>query len=236
MTPGTGFDLSAFWGPRSDTPAALARRWVATAARLRAIDPVFSNFYKGQDGKGVLLTIDPESIEKDIAARATHDGYMFNVKTDISGRGPRLFEFDMTAGSRFFNVVCLGTPYGQVPDPSIVTYRIFKAAMLAIAENFRVERGRAYPRKLADLWPHPPNANPAFPIAWISYVSARRTHLVTPPPTAIIERRPDGGLLMAATDETFDVDNPAHMAVARDIEAAVAPLNFIPWEPEDPAP
>ena len=47
----------------------------------------------------------------------------------------------------------------------------------------------------------------------------------------MVERRPNGGLLMAATDATFDVDNPAHMAVARDIERAGAPLSGTPpWE------
>ncbi len=34
---------------------------------------------------------------------------------------------------------------------------------------------------------------------------------------------------MSATVETFDVENPAHMAAARDIAAAIAPLNDIPW-------
>jgi hypothetical protein len=60
---------------------------------------------------------------------------------------------------------------------------------------------------------------------WISYIGPRYAHLVTPPQSAVVERRPDGGLLMAATDETFVTANPAHLAAARDIEAAVAPFN-----------
>jgi len=132
-----------------------------------------------------------------------------------------------------FNNINLGTDYGRIPDPSIVTYRIFRGAMLAVADCFGVERAYAYPTKLTDVWRRAQDPNPRFPIAWISYVTPRLTHLVTPPATAIVERRPDGSLLMAATEETFDVDNPAHMSVARDIEAAVAPLNGRPWEPEN---
>jgi hypothetical protein len=40
---------------------------------------------------------------------------------------------------------------------------------------------------------------------------------------------------MAATNETFITANPQHLAVARDIEAALAPVNALPW-PLDAAP
>ena len=46
------------------------------------------------------------------------------------------------------------------------------------------------------------------------------------------ERCADGGLLLAATDDTFRTDNPTHLAVARDIEAALAPFNALPWTAE----
>lgn len=53
--------------------------------------------------------------------------------------------------------------------------------------------------------------------------------LVTPPPApVIVERLANGGLLMSATTQTFDVENPAHMAAAREIAAAIAPLNALP--------
>jgi Immunity protein 52 len=45
----------------------------------------------------------------------------------------------------------------------------------------------------------------------------------------LVEHLPNGGLLMSATTETFDVENPAHMAAARAIGAAIAPLNDLPW-------
>ena len=60
---------------------------------------------------------------------------------------------------------------------------------------------------------------------------AWRASLVTPPPAqVIVGRLANGGLLMSATTQTFDVENPAHMAAAREIAAAIAPLNALPWE------
>jgi hypothetical protein len=41
---------------------------------------------------------------------------------------------------------------------------------------------------------------------------------------------------MAAADTTFSMDNPAHLAVARDINAALAPINALPWPPPDASP
>ncbi len=37
---------------------------------------------------------------------------------------------------------------------------------------------------------------------------------------------------MTATRDRFDVDNPTHLAVAREIEAAMAPVNALPWPPD----
>ncbi|HYA79629.1 MAG TPA: hypothetical protein VED87_01705, partial [Methylocystis sp.] len=52
---------------------------------------------------------------------------------------------------------------------------------------------------------------------------------IAPPTTALVERLPGGGLLMTAATETFDVNNPNHMAVADDMAAAMAPLDRLPW-------
>jgi hypothetical protein len=53
---------------------------------------------------------------------------------------------------------------------------------------------------------------------------------VTPlPAPVLVEHLPNGGLLMSATAETFDIENPSHMAAARSIAAAIAPLNDLPW-------
>jgi hypothetical protein len=37
---------------------------------------------------------------------------------------------------------------------------------------------------------------------------------------------------MVATEETFLADNPGHVAIAREIDAALAPFNALPWPPD----
>jgi hypothetical protein len=53
-----------------------------------------------------------------------------------------------------------------------------------------------------------------------------------PPRSAIVEHTPQGGIVMIATKDRFDVTNPDHLAAAREIEAAIAPVNALPWPPD----
>ena len=69
-----------------------------------------------------------------------------------------------------------------------------------------------------------------FHQTWIQYLCPWLASLVTPlPAPVLVEHLPNGGLLMSATAETFDIENPSHMAAARSIAAAIAPLNDLPW-------
>lgn len=47
---------------------------------------------------------------------------------------------------------------------------------------------------------------------------------MTPPAGAIVERVAGGGMLLLATLERFSMDNPAHLAAADAIQAALAPI------------
>jgi hypothetical protein len=57
------------------------------------------------------------------------------------------------------------------------------------------------------------------------YLSAPLASRIKPPSDVCVEQMPDGGLLMAATEETFNGDNPKHMAAARSIVASLEPFN-----------
>ncbi|MGA9487263.1 MAG: hypothetical protein WBV25_09345 [Methylocella sp.] len=124
----------------------------------------------------------------------------------------------------FCNSTEIKTATRIVPGPSIIAYPAFKAALLALVESFDATYCSAYPQQIMDFW------DPArhLRIAWMSYVAP----LITPPPSAIAERTAQGGLLMSATQDTFRVDNPAHLAVAQDILKALAPFEALPWPPD----
>jgi hypothetical protein len=242
MTPGLGYYIGAFWGPRQATPEEFAARWINLIARLQAIDPIFAHWYIWADVDRAVpffTTIGPLAEEitahvgtEDDGRPQPYYGYQLFVHNTAKMRpGPRNFTIHMHAGSpskRISNRIGIDTDYGVVPDPSIVTFKIFKDALIALAETFEAPAGLAYPTKLMDLWPDGQQRT-WLELAWITYVAPRFAALITPPSSAIVERRPDGGLLMAATDEAFVTSNPAHVAAAREIAAAAEPFNALPY-------
>jgi hypothetical protein len=89
-------------------------------------------------------------------------------------------------------------------------------------------RGCATSRQLSQF----DKSDSYFPPAWIQYLCPWLAEKITPPSTVLSEHLPNGGLLMSATTETFDIDNSAHLSAARDMAAAMAPLNALPWPSE----
>jgi hypothetical protein len=117
-------------------------------------------------------------------------------------------------------------------NKAFINFPVVKAALLALALNWDATWCSAYPSDVMQFWPKPGRGQPMFRLAWISYLSPRFAPMVTPPPSAIVERTEAGGLVMSATAERFETANPAHLAAARDIFAALAPVNALPWPPD----
>jgi hypothetical protein len=237
------YTIHAYWGPRRETPEALAARFLNLLGRLSRIDPVFGHWiWTGAPRKPIafedLRNRLPVAVEASIVCGDNGEpipiyGYNFGVINSMKFQ-PRAISVRIRAGSwsvagHIINDAEINTPWRVVPDPAIVTFPIFKAAVLALAESFDATSCFAYPFEIMNFWK---DSVPPYRLAWISYVGPRFAPLITPPAKAIVERHPHGGLLMAATDETFVTSNPAHLAVANDILAAVAPLNALPWPPE----
>jgi hypothetical protein len=236
-----GHTIRAFWGPRRETPKSIANRFLNVIDRLAPIDGVFGDWFSARDDEPVPLEDlrdDMAKIVEDNVARAD-DG----VPTPISGytvgalnsldRTPRSISIYVKAGSwssgpYYGNHAEIESCYGVTLDPAIVTFPIFRAALFVLAEAFDVTWCSAYPNDITGLR----RGGSYFRIGWMNYVSPRFAPLITPPKTAIVEYRPNGALFMAATDETFVTANPRHLAVARDIEAAITPLNALPWPPD----
>jgi hypothetical protein len=114
------------------------------------------------------------------------------------------------------------TEYNQMPDPAIITYSNFKAAILMLAAIWDVDCAYTYSDDLTELWERP---GPVFDLYWMTYLSPQLAARIVPPKSVLTERVPGGGLLLIAAEETFDVANPAHIAASRAIRDALAPLN-----------
>ena len=235
------FTIVADWGRRAEPPESLAARLIAMIEGFRLLHPEFEQWLQTDEHKEVVpfdsqLDTQVRRIIGHMSRRPSGElvpeaGVTLVLASDV---GPLSDEFLVTmsigADNDFHdNVLTFGSNMFAAPDPELVGYDVFRGALLAMAESFEVTHALAYPDDLSHLWPSPGKRQTSIQLAWMSYVAPRFAPLVTPPPTAIVEYRPDGGLFMAATDETFRTANPAHLAVARDMKAAVARYNAVPW-------
>jgi hypothetical protein len=107
-----------------------------------------------------------------------------------------------------------------LPDPALVTFPLFKAALLAINTNWPPCWACAYAYRMGfDKSPLFPGAElfpfSVFHIPWLGYLSSPLASGLEPPPEILTERTPDGGLLMSATEERLDPTVPEHWRRAR---------------------
>jgi hypothetical protein len=245
-----GYRIITYWGPRQETPAELAPRMLRMLEGLAQIDPLLSGWQWFGNKKLVRAEqINLATAEKLLEFGLYRDeaskrpllslGYHFSIHT----RWRQPSELDVRGklgvgipGFFYDNNVTLDTSFLKPPDEAVLKYRIFKPALVLLATLWKANWACAHPIALSDLLPHDTKRRTCSLYGgWITYLSAVWATKITPPKSAIVDRAPDGGLLMIATEETFRVDNPQHVAVARDIDAALAPLNALPWPPNDTA-
>jgi len=236
------YSILGFWGPRRETPEALALRFNGLIDNLRFLHPAFDNWiWHGANKKPIsFVAVRDDLAEKIDAAVMRHEdgdpnpilGYSFSVLNSLR-TNPKSLRVGVHAGSWrnysvWANTAQIETAFRMEPDPTIVAYPTFKAALIEFVEALEMTFCIALPDDLMKVWPE----GPQFHFGWMNYVAPRFAPLIKPPQNAIVEYRPNGGLLMSATNETFITANPQHLAVAREIEAALAPLNALPWPPD----
>jgi hypothetical protein len=232
------YSIHCSWEQRAETPDELAARFLRMIDSLKEIDPVFGLWTCGKKRPEKLEEVHGRYAEE-IAAGITRDdwrepipadGYRFGAHTRDTPKD-RSFYVTCKGGSvikrSFTNSVTLATDSatGSRPDADIVSHRVFRSALLAIVDAWNPVRARASSRPLIQLY----KGDSLFPPVWIQYLCPWLAEKITPPSTVLVEHLPNGGLLMSATTEAFDVDNPAHLKAAQDMAAAMAPLDLLPW-------
>jgi Immunity protein 52 len=151
-------------------------------------------------------------------------------------KDPRSVSFNVDAGGSISNGTELEfAEYDVAPDLAILTYPLLKAALLEInaiwqapwacAQAFRsghvkvpIELNGVQATRIESVEQVP--LDPTFPdsifhIPWIAYLSRPLTSGLALPPEIQTENTLDGGLLMTATEERLDPDNPEHVRRAR---------------------
>ena len=234
--------------PRPEDPAVLGTRFLNTLDALSRIDPnVFHDWQVMKYPAAASLPL--EAARPRIASIIENAVYRDDLREPLP-------EYGYTAGALVINtdksrninlrINTGGTKKGDTsletgewkvfPDPAIVTYPLFKAALLALNANwppiwacayaFRSNTVRvpvSYPggvqgSRLKDLPMIP--GDPTFPDSvfhapWVAYLSAPLAAGVELSREIITEHTPDGGLLMVATTDRLDPENPEHLRQAR---------------------
>jgi hypothetical protein len=216
-----------------EKPAAIGAKFLNTLDALTRFDPLFAN-WEVMDylrrasvplatARARIAAIIENNVQRDDWRRPQPDqGYTAGALTDATD-GSRMMHLTINVGGQKKGGdtwLHPGDHYDSPPDLSIVTYPMFKAALLAINAIWPPLFAWANAFK-SDYWETPlfPGA-PLFPsslfhFTWLGYLSAELADNVKLPPEIKTERTPDGGLLMTATEERIDPTNPEHWRRAR---------------------
>jgi hypothetical protein len=239
------------WPERVEAPAAIGAKFVKTLDALSGLDSIFAVwvlFDKLFDTRSVTALslanarsriseiVENNVTRNEIGEVSLVRGYHANARAG-EFRDRRSVKFSVTAGGRYENGTKLAFgEYDVPPDLAIVTYPLFKAALLAInaiwqapwacAQAFRsgavsvpTNEFGGVPGFRIDSVPQVPS-EPAFPysffhIPWIAYLSPELAVGLKVTSEILTEHLPDGGLLMSVTMERFDPANLEHVRRAR---------------------
>lgn len=244
------YEILAYWGPRPESSLDIAPRILRMHDALTEIDPLFASWSWISRTKAIpmtSLTVEKVAALLEKEGRNLSDferepivdfGYSFGTYNDH--RGPCQTHVSGNAGAytgsaTLDNLVTVVFRAREPANAALINYRVFRATLLVLVKTWNATWAYARPYALDDLLPsfEKKRATPSFHGGWLTYLAAPFAAKITPPRSAKRERV-NGGLLMVATEQTFQVDNPAHVAVARDIDAALAPINALPWPPDAP--
>jgi hypothetical protein len=225
------YGLDAHWGPRRETAAACAVRLARMLEGLASIDPIYARWYRPAmtraEATEPFCSMPPvvEELRKVFEAEEDSSIAAWNGIDE-----PRGLKFMCRAGSDagfpvFPNWIEIPARRRQPENADLLTVAVLKPMLLSLVAAWDPDwasvYSRSYTRRLFD----PTGRHlPPFRSGWMTYLPLRLALRVSPPPSAIVERTPGGGLLMLATEEPFTVENPDHVAVADAIQACLAPL------------
>jgi hypothetical protein len=215
-------------------------------AGLSAIHPVFAQWYRQgwtrKKANRPLCKMPPEleELTELFEQGRSYTDYGHKLMADLGysvsawngaegshGMHFRVHAGDYTVLNPFPNYVDLVIPSPKVANADLVNAATLRAVLLTLVEAWEpswanildwIYRGKAF------------GDRPLSPLlgGWMTYLSAPYARKIVPPSSAIAEAVAGGGILMCATNEVFDADNPQHVAAANAIQSCLAPLQSNP--------
>jgi hypothetical protein len=239
------YEINCQWGARISSPEGLALLFLSTIDQLHLVDPHLDgwNWYNeneylesgGITGTTPLSEVRPRMAEA--IKENTRRDYDTNVPdpalgyrmpagmykdTESNYTGLSINDGDGWPYKTYSNNNARFVRYGDVfAKDNFVTFRVYKAIMLILAETWETTWAKAHPDNLVQNadWD---GMKPGW--GWMVYVCPHLAKRITPPSEVVVDNRPNGGLFMAATEEVFDAENPRHIASARLIRDAMRPV------------
>jgi Immunity protein 52 len=221
-----GFDFPR----RPESAAVVAERFLKTLDSLSRIDALFADWEVSDphgrasrplaEARPQIPVIVARNVVRDDYGPSPQDGYHASASVGEI-HDPKSVNFRVRAGGKSENCGNLEFASWRVrPDPAVVIYPRYRAALLAINAQWQSVWACAYAFSMDyDKSPLFPGA-PLFPysryhIPWLAYLSAQLASGFQLPAEIGTERTADGGLLMTATEERLDPTNPEHLRRAR---------------------
>jgi hypothetical protein len=243
VLPPTPSLLDVAWQARPEDAAACARRFARMQENLSRCDPLVRRWYEiGATAEAARrpLPLAPSSLtrrfeEARLPQRGTDQDQGFDLVAWNGEQGPCHTSLLIQAGSDrtgedwlndMSNNVGIVFEPAEAANADLLTVDTLKPILLALIDAWEPATGNMRPLHLLDQWAGDPPAVEQFRFhgGWMTYLAAPWCHEIEPPPGAILEATPDGGLLMIATAEPFDLQNPDHVEAATAIHEALAPL------------
>ena len=223
---------------RPESPARLGSRLVSTLDALTQAGPTVFASWEVMDYPAMASTPLAEArdhigaiIEKnvdrdDFGQSYPQFGYSAGALVITSDKSRRVSLRIKTGGINKGETSLQTGEWNVLPAAAIVTYPIFKSALLAINANWPPRWACAYAFRVG-YYEEPLIAGAAlfpyslFHITWIGYLSASLVSGLKLPQEILAEHTPDGGLLMTATKDRIDPTNPEHLRRARILAEAM---------------
>jgi hypothetical protein len=239
------FKIEAKWQARPESPRSCAQRLAHMLAVLAAAHPAFARWNKLANSRAAANRpawhMPPDTDEltavfergrqyRDIPREPWPElGYSvaaWNGMDPPCGASLSIRPGGYSDNRAFPNSVDLELNPASPGNADLICAGVLKPALLSIVAAWEPDYGVVI---CWDYWDRlfGDRGWPPFRSGWMTYLAPQYASRVTPPPAAIVERVPGGGLLLLATEDRFSMDNPAHLAVADAIQAALAPLQAL---------
>lgn len=242
------FSVNARWLPRREDTSALALRLADYFSDLATVDPLFENWVRCGSRSRSIVPLDvsiPAEIPEMHAwldesarfesrnGRKTMTGN--GVHAETVGENPHAsfwLDSDLTKDPETRRgYITHGFLVGGIEPPRIRRMALGMLASLVTAWD--VAWAAVAPGDFSGYAPPEDPVSRMFQAGWAVYLAPELADKITLSEDLKITTQANGGIVMMAAGELFDPRLPAHLAMARQIEVALAPLNY-PKMPRPP--